>query len=446
MKKKLVMVPVVFGLVALPMFVGFAGPDAAANRWDRVSRSGQRLLSSVFTLRAANADDEERPFTAYRQALKVLKDEYYGEPITQKKSNELTVAAIRGMLFSLNDPFTSFLDRTEWETMQQTTRGDFEGIGAELEQIGDVIRVRRPIPETPAFRVGIKSGDIILNVGRFKGDLCVENWSTSGKGINDAVKRIKGPAGTKVSLTVMRTGATKPLTFKITRAHVEPPIVRYWMEDTTNKIGHIVLSEFNEKSEDQLDKAVSALDKQGMKALVFDLRYNPGGLLSTAVNIGSRFISSGPVVVIQEANGQREDLRVVRSQMRKHYPMVVLINENSASASEIVAGAIKDNGTGTLVGEHTFGKGLVQTLFPLSDGSALRLTTAKYFTSNGTDISNKYDDEHRPVFGTGGIKPDVEVKQSEAWADQDFDDKKNDTQLQKALELLRTKLASAAQR
>jgi carboxyl-terminal processing protease len=442
--------PGMVALVALPMLLGFAGPDAASNRWGRVSRSGHRLwsnVSSAFAMpSAAAAEDEVGPYSAYQQALGILKKEYYAAPITPKKADDLTIAAIRGMLFSLNDPFTSYLDKTEWDSMQQTTRGDFEGIGAELEPYGQVIRVRRPIPDTPAWKIGLKKGDVVLRVGTYngKGEL-VKTTSTKGLGINEVVKIIKGRAGTKVALWVMRKDVAKELHFVITRSFVEPPIVQYWMEDNQNKIGHIVLNEFNEKSDDQLDRAWTALEKQGMKALVFDLRYNPGGLLKVAVDVGSRFIESGPVVIIQEKNGQKQMMNVDGGQHNhKRIPLVVLVNENSASASEIVAGAIKDNAAGKLIGDHTFGKGLVQTLFPLNDGSALRLTTAKYFTSMGNDISNRYDDEHRPIFGTGGIKPDIEVTQSDDWADQDFDDKANDTQLKKALEYLRGVLGKVA--
>ncbi len=393
----------------------------------------------------AKAADGDGPLGSYQQALGILKTEYYGDAITPTKSKELTYAAIRGMLYSLNDPFTSFLDPKEWKSMQQTTRGDFEGIGAELEQLGQEIRVRRPIAETPAYKIGIKPGDVLFSIETYNKGVLTKTTSTRGKSINDIVDIIKGPAGTKVGINIVRKGA--PIHYLITRAHVEPPIVRYWMEDNDNKIGHIVLSEFNEKSDFQLDKAWASLEAQGMKALVFDLRYNPGGLLKTAVDVGSRFIESGPVVIIQEKNGQRAKLNVDPDQHNhKRVPMVVLLNENSASASEIVAGAIKDNQAATIVGEHSFGKGLVQTLFPLDDGSALRLTTAKYFTSLGNDISNKYDDDHRPMFGTGGIKPDVVVKQSEDWVDQNFDDKKNDTQLQKALEILRKTVTSTAKK
>lgn len=443
-KRRLLLFPAIFGLVALPMFAGFAGPDVSASRWDHLGRTALRLTHNLLSLPSASAADDSDAYASYSQALRLLKSEYYGEPITPKKSKELTYAAISGMLYTLNDPFTSFLDPDAWATMQQTTRGDFEGIGAELQQIGPDVRVVRPIPETPAFKAGVKAGDTIIGVDEYSGKRMVKAHPTHGMNINDVVKLIKGPRGTMVGISVMRKNVNKPLNFVITRAHIEPPIVRYWMEDNQYKIGHVLLNEFNEKSDDQLQHAIDALKAQGMKALVFDLRYNPGGLLSVAVDVGSRFVSDAPVVIIQEKNGQRQELPARSSEPKNTLPMVVLVNENSASASEIVAGAIKDNGAGTLVGEHTFGKGLVQTLFPLSDGSALRLTTAKYFTSKGNDISNKYDDEHRPIFGTGGIKPDMVVQQSPDWSDQDFDDKKDDTQLHAALDILRKELNKQA--
>ncbi len=445
MKTKRLIFPAILFLVALPMFIGYAGPDTSPAGLNRLSRRGVRALRNFFTMQSAEARDDEGPYAAYREALDVLKNNYSGPPVDAKKNKDLTYAAIRGMLYSLNDPFTSFLDPDEWTQMKQTTTGEFEGIGAVLEPFGQDVRVVRPIEGSPAFRAGLKAKDIIMAVGTYdsKG-VRIKNESVLGKNINEVVKKIKGPKGTKVSVTVMRKGEALPKTFVLVRDHIEPPTVQFWMEDYDNKIGHILLNEFNEKSDAQFDRAYEALMKQGMKALVFDLRYNPGGLLNVAVSIGSRFIDQGPVVVIQEKNGRRQNQRALRGGLHNRLPLAVLINESSASASEIVAGAIKDNGAGTLIGEHTFGKGLVQTLFPLDDGSALRLTTAKYFTPKLNDINNKFDDEHRPIFGTGGIKPDIEVKQPEDWNEQVWTDenKKLDLQLKKAIEVLRTRLAA----
>lgn len=444
MKSKALISFTVLTLVALPMFIGFAGPEAAHGKWDRVAKHSDKLVGELLSMRSASAKDDDAPYDAYREALDVLKSDYFGDKIDAKKSKDLTYAAIRGMLYSLNDPFTSFLDSDEWAQMQQTTRGDFEGIGAVLEPFADDVRVVRPIEDSPAYHAGIKAKDVIVSVGSYDQGPKVKIISTLGKNINEVVKLIKGPKGTKVDVTVMRKGSMTPITFHLVRAHIEPPTIRYWMEDDQNKIGHILLNEFNEKSAAQFDKAYATLSKQGMRGLIFDLRYNPGGLLNVAVDIGRRFVDHGPVVVIQEKNGQQQGLPRSDARTHDHLPLIVLVNENSASASEIVAGAIKDSGAGIIVGEHTFGKGLVQTLFPLNDHSALRLTTAKYFTPKLVDISNKYDEDHRPMFGTGGIKPDVVVKQPDAFVDQDWTDenKKNDAQLKKAIDILKGRLAS----
>ena len=433
-------------LVLLPALVGFIAPTD--RRVDAsLLASTTALLRDAFGMQEAQADETDTPFAAYQQGLNVLRREYAGAEIDDKKAAELTYAAIRGMLFTLNDPFTGFLDRSEWRQMQQATQGEFEGIGAVLEPYGRDVRVVRPIPGSPAFLAGLKSGDIILSVGTHNADTgkLTKTTPTLGKNINEVVALIKGPKGTLVTVTVLRKGSGKPISFTLTRRRIEPPVVQSWMRDDQNKIGHIVLNEFNEKCAPQFDRALQELRRRGMKALVFDLRFNPGGLLEEAVEIGSRFVERGkPVVVLQEKSRARREYRANGRRLVADMPLVVLINRSSASASEIVAGAIKDYSLGTLVGEATFGKGLVQTLYPLMNDTALRLTTAKYFTPNGHDISNRYDDEHRPIFGTGGVKPDVEVAQSEEWEEtQNFEDAEHDVQLRRALELLRTKLAQA---
>src|ERR1043166_636792 len=263
----------VLTLVALPMFVGFAGPDASRGRWALVARHSDKLLTELLSMRSASAKDDDAPYAAYREALDVLKNDYYGDKIDAKKSRDLTYAAIRGMLYSLNDPFTSFLDSDEWAQMQQTTRGDFEGIGAVLEPFGDDVRVVRPIEDSPAYHAGLKAKDVIVSVGSYDQGPKVKLIPTLGKNINEVVKLIKGPKGTKVDVTVMRKGSMTPITFHLVRAHIEPPTIRYWMEDDQNKIGHILLNEFNEKSAAQFDKAYATFANQGKCGLSFDFSY-----------------------------------------------------------------------------------------------------------------------------------------------------------------------------
>lgn len=446
-------------LTVLPFAAGFLAPPARPS----AHRSAHTLPSPLHAFEGAavaQGPEGSEPVDVYDEVLSNLSRHYAGGTIDKKKTTQLTYAALRGMLFTLNDPFTGFLDPSEWDQMQQSTRGEFEGIGAVLEQFGPDVRVVRPIPGSPAYRAHLKSGDIIFSVGTHSertGKL-VKTTSTLGRNINDVVTLIKGKRRTLVTVTIMRKGVSRPIPFTLTRDRIVPPIVQYWMEDEKAKIGHIVLNEFNEKSDAQFDEAVADLERRGMRALVFDLRYNPGGLLDVAVDIGSRFVDGGrPIVIIQEKGGQRKESRYRTGRpVAKRYPTIVLINKFSASASEIVSGAIQDYSAATLIGEHTFGKGLVQTLFELHSATeggridkpaALRLTTAKYFTPNGRDISNKYDDEHRPILNTGGVKPDIAVEQPQTWLDrQDFENKKDDKQLQTALDMLRKRIQSASRR
>ena len=446
---RLVVLPGVVGLVSASVIFGYASNNIwpsrhpVANTLDapvqmaRLDTQGQvDSNGSDATSDAANQAND--PISNYKTALALIQQSYYGPPVDAKKTRQLTYDAIRGLLNSLRDQFTSFLDPSGWKQMQFTTKGDYEGIGAWLNQdwtgTGPVI-VQEPIEGGPAEKVGVKADDIIARV---------DGHSVLGKDINDVVRLIQGPHGTKVRIGVLR-GKT-PYEFVITRARVEPPVVKYWMEDPKAKIGHVVLKEFNEKSVAQMNHAFADLQRQGMRGLVFDLRSNPGGLLETAIDVTSIFVPQedkselkNVVVYIHEGSG-REQGRTLHDEdtVYKPVPMVVLVNDFSASASEIVAGAIKDYGIGTLLGERTFGKGRVQTLFPLEDGSALRLTTALYYPPLHHDINFQRDEDGNKIPNTGGIVPDIEVKQPPKW--KDFKDKVNDTQLHQALIFLRAKL------
>src|SRR5512136_2409356 len=312
--------------------------------------------------------------------------------VEETKSKDLIYGAIKGMLETL-DPHSAFMPPNMYKEMQEETKGRFEGLGIEITVKDGILTVVSPIEDTPAFKAGILAEDQILKIN---GEL------TKNLNLLESVKRLRGPKGTKVTITIMREGLAKPKDFTLTRDVIPIRSVRY--ELLEKQYGYIRLSQFQEKTEGEFDKALKALEgdsKGSMKGLILDLRNNPGGLLDQAVKVADRFIDSGLIVSME---GRRED------QKMKFYahaqgtipriPLVVLVNGGSASASEIVAGAIQDHGRGILVGTQTFGKGSVQTIFPLKDGSGLRLTTARYYTPNGRSIQAK------------GIVPDIVVKPS----------------------------------
>jgi carboxyl-terminal processing protease len=310
--------------------------------------------------------------------------------VEETKSKDLVYGAIKGMLETL-DPHSAFMPPNIFKEMQEETKGRFEGLGIEITLKDGILTVVSPIEGTPAFRAGVLAGDQIIKID---GEL-TKNFT-----LLDSVKRLRGPRGTKVTITIMREGLTKPKDFTLVRDVIPVRSVRH--ELLEKNYGYIRLSQFQEKTDDDFEKAMKALEEESkgaLKGLVLDLRNNPGGLLDQAVKISDHFIDSGIIVSI---DGRKEESKqkwpAHPDGTLKRYPLVVLVNGGSASAAEIVAGAIQDHGRGILVGTQTFGKGSVQTIFPLKDGSGLRLTTARYFTPSGRSIQAK------------GIEPDIIVK------------------------------------
>ena len=437
-------------LISAPVLVGYASirhPQRFGKAMPKIIEPQVAQFASATPPPQRDHTDDTDPNLAagvdpvedYKTALALLKTNYYGETIDKKKTHQLTYEAIRGMVGSLKDQFSSFLDPDDWTQMQATTEGDFEGIGAILAKDGASVKIVEPIETGPAEKVGLKADDIIIRV---------EGVSVVGQDLNEVVKRIKGKRGTRVHITVQR--GKQAVDLAILRARVEPPVVKFWMEDNKNKIGRILLKEFNKRSIDQMNKAFDALQGQGMRALIFDLRFNPGGLLDSAIDVASVMIPQNPhselhnvVVYMREGSGseQKRLLGPVETTYTHRVPLVVLINDNSASASEIVAGAIKDYGFATLIGERTYGKGRVQTLIPLQDNSALRLTTQLYYPPRHHDLNFQRDEDGVRIPGTGGILPDIEVKPSPKWHLEDWKDKVNDTQLHTAVDFLKARLS-----
>lgn len=332
----------------------------------------------------------------WRARQRILDNFVYPDDVSQ---DELTYGAIQGMLKSLDDPYSRFMDPEAYAEFQTQSTGRFEGIGAELvmeknEETGEQeVIVLRVLPEGPAAKTALYDGDIIVGVN---------GQSVHGLSLQEVVDLIRGEGGTDVTLNVRHKDATDIVDVVITRGRVEYPIVEFRMLDEENKIGYIWLRSFNHLAEARVQDALNSLKQDGMKALLFDLSSDPGGMLDQAVAVGSLFLDDTPITWIQDRAGDPEPLHARPGLMLdEEIPMVVLIDGGSASASEIVAGALQDTGRATIVGHPSFGKAKVQTVIELEDGSAMVLTTAVYLTPNKRDISKEDENKER------GVHPDI---------------------------------------
>ncbi len=322
----------------------------------------------------------------YTDVLGIVQ-ESYAEDIDSK---DVIYNSIKGMVKGL-DPHSSFMTPEEYKEMQVDTRGSFGGLGIEIGMRDDVLTVVAPIEDTPAFRAGLLAGDKIVKIG---------DKHTKDLSLQDAIGLMRGPKGTPVTIHVIREGFDAPKPFTIVRAIIKVKSVKYRMLD--EGFGYVKLNQFQERTSEDLDKALRDLaaksDGGRLTGLVLDLRNNPGGLLQEAVAVSNEFLDSGLIVYTKgRAPGQNMTFNADKSRSRPDFPMIVLVNNGSASASEIVAGALQDHKRAVIMGVPTFGKGSVQTIIPLSDGSAVRLTTSKYYTPSGRSIQAK------------GIEPDVVV-------------------------------------
>jgi carboxyl-terminal processing protease len=323
----------------------------------------------------------------FTDVLSIVKKSYVEEVDTKK----LIYGAINGMLASL-DPHSSFMPPDMFKELKIDTKGEFGGLGIEITIKDGMLTVISPIEDTPAFKAGIKANDQILKINdKFTKDMT----------IMDAVKMMRGPKGTKVTITVMRDGFEKPKEFTLTRDIIQVKSVKFKMLE--GGIGYVRVAQFQEKTDEYLAKALKTLKEENkgeLKGLVLDLRNDPGGLLDQAVKVSDHFVENG-LIVYTEGREPDSKMKFSASKGSKepNYPMVVLVNSGSASASEIVAGALQDHNRAVIMGTQTFGKGSVQTIIPLSEDSGLRLTTARYYTPKGRSIQAK------------GIVPDITVEQ-----------------------------------
>jgi carboxyl-terminal processing protease len=405
--------------------LGLAFPEVLAGAQRRELAQGGLPESRVRVQVPDAGQSALEPLHTYYQVLNALKDRYYG-PLPADAP--LTYTAIRGLLRSLDDPYTRFLDPAAYRVLLEENRGGYVGLGALLEPNPTPDgwpRIHRVLSGTLAARAGLRPLDVVLKVN---------GVSTRHKSAETLTQMLRGKVGTPVRLTIRRPGNARPIEVRILRQEVAFEIVESRMLE--GKVGLISMSEFNELSDAQIDRALTQLEQHGMRALILDLRGNRGGTLDAAQEVASRFLPSGrTVVTIVEKEGDPEVRKVLEGKHNHRFnqpghtlPLAVLVNRTSASASEIVSGAIKDHHAGTLIGTTTYGKGLVQTVVPLRGGAAIAITSAHYLTPNGTDINKS---------GTrrGGITPDVLVEATEDdWIH------RNDVQLKKALALLHQKI------
>jgi carboxyl-terminal processing protease len=320
----------------------------------------------------------------FTEALSIVKKNY----VEETKTKDLVYGAIKGMVNSL-DPHSGFMNPEAYKEMQVDTKGEFGGLGIQIGIKDNVLTVIAPIEDTPAYKAGIKSGDRIVKIN---------DEITRDMGLLDAVNKMRGPKGTSVRISIMREGWKEPKEFTIVREIIKIKSVKHKVLE--EGIGYIKLTQFQEQTAADLAKALSQLAAENVNSLILDLRNDPGGLLNSAVDVTSQFLPPGKLVVyIKDRAGEKNEYRTGGNYTYYEKPsMVVLVNQGSASASEIVAGALKDWRRAVILGVQTFGKGSVQSVIPLSDGSGLRLTTARYYTPSGTSIQST------------GITPDIVVK------------------------------------
>jgi carboxyl-terminal processing protease len=348
-----------------------------------------RLVSVGFGSSAkAAAADTYKQLNLFGDVFERVRADYVEKPDDSK----LIESAINGMLSGL-DPHSSYMDPKSFRDMQVQTRGEFGGLGIEVTMEDGLIKVVAPIDETPAAKAGILANDIITKL---------DDEQVQGLTLNQAVEKMRGPVNTKIKLTIVRKGKDKPIEVSITRDIIRVRAVRSHTEDD---VGYIRITQFNEQTTENLKKAITDLQNQipaeKLKGFIVDLRNNPGGLLDQAISVSDAFLERGEIVSTRGRNAEETQRFSARpGDLIKGKPVIVLINGGSASASEIVAGALQDHKRATLLGTRSFGKGSVQTIIPLGSGNgALRLTTARYFTPSGKSIQAQ------------GIKPDIEVLQ-----------------------------------
>ena len=347
------------------------------------------ILLAIFFARESNANQTDnlyKKLDLFSDVLETLNNEY----VDQVDENKVLDAAINGMLQSL-DPYSSYMSPENFRNMNAETKGEFGGLGIEITMQAGLVKVISPIEGTPADKAGIKAGDFIIRIN---------NTQVKGLNLFEAVSMMRGKVGTKINLVIRRENIDDELKFTLTRGIIK--IREVSAEVKLNSIGYIRLRAFNQKSHNQLKEKIKSFKSKRLNGYILDLRNNPGGLLSQAIKISDMFLDSGEIVSTRGRD--KTDIKIFNAKkgdIIDGLPLIVLINKGSASASEIVSGALKDHKRAIILGETSFGKGSVQSIIPLTNRGALRLTTAKYYLPSGSSISEV------------GVSPDITVKEKD---------------------------------
>lgn len=400
-RKSILIILVVLGVFSGGYFLGVKGYKAEVDKALEVKISRQI------------PPDKNVDFSLFWQVWDTLSNRYFDK--NKLVPSEMVYGAISGMVSALGDPYTMYLSPKENMVVNEDLSGSIEGVGIQLGYKQSRLAVISPLPGSPAEKAGVKPGDYIGHITDIKRniDIGVGDLTLTG-----AVQAIRGPSGTDVTLTLVREGASAPIVVEITRTKITVPSVTLTFEGKEESLANIKVNKFSSETNNEWDSAVKQiLGRPNIKGVIIDLRNNPGGYLQSAITLASDFVPTGTVVVIQEAgNGVREEYKSEKASRLQKFPVVVLINGGSASASEILAGALRDKKSAKLIGEKSFGKGTVQEPIEIVGGSGLHVTTAKWLTPNGTWVHEK------------GLEPDIKVEVK--------DGDKEDVQLNAAIDAL----------
>ncbi len=394
-------------------------PKVDENHTEISSTKGKTSSGKTTTSNTSNTVDEEpllSPyFTGKLELLEEIINDYYMDEVA---TEDLRIGAYKGLMEGLGDPYSCYYTAEEYKDLMESSSGVYCGIGAVVQQNAKtmLITIVKPYVDAPAYKAGMLPGDIIY---------MVDGVDVTGMEIDSVVAMMKGEAGTIVKVTVVRDGVADPIELTITRDVIEVETIEHEM--LANKIGYILISQFDEVTPGQFKDAIEQLEADGMKGLIIDLRDNPGGLLDAVVEMLDYVLPKGLIVYTEDKYGNKQEYKG-NDNHELELPIVVMINGNSASASEIFAAAMQDYEKATLVGTTSFGKGIVQSIIPISDGTAIKLTVSKYFTPNGICIH-----------GTGVI-PDVEVDLAEELKQKVVIEHEEDNQLAEAIKVLKKQL------